>query len=153
MKKVFKIVRKNRRRGFTLLEIMIVVMIIGFLATLTGTLVINRLKTAKLKIADTWVNGTGAQALNLYFTDNGIFPTTDQGLMALVKKPTSSPVPHSWTEPYMKEMPVDPWNNPYNYKRPSEHGNSDFDLWSSGPDGISGSEDDIGNWADDSDSN
>ena len=140
--------KRRRVRAFTLLEIMIVVMIIGMLAAITGTSVIQRLKSAKIKIAKTYVKGAGAQALEMYFTDNGFYPTTDQGIAALMHKPTSSPVPKSWTEPYLKEIPQDPWGEIYHYNCPGDKSGNDFDLWSAGPDRVSGTSDDIGNWPD-----
>ncbi|MFC1601765.1 type II secretion system major pseudopilin GspG [Candidatus Sumerlaeota bacterium] len=137
--------KSRQGQAFTLIEITIVVVIIGFIATLGSLAVMNRLKSAKLRIAASWVEGTGTTALDLYYTDIGMYPTTDQGLKALVKKPTSSPVPEGWSKPYLKKLDKDPWSNPYNYKYPSENG-MDFDLWSSGPDGQSNTADDITNW-------
>ena len=84
-------------------------------------------------------------ALNLYRQDSGTFPSTEQGLSALVRKPTSGSVPRSYT-PYMKDDQLDPWGKPYGYRWPAQKNAGKPDIWSSGPDQIDGTEDDIGNW-------
>lgn len=84
-------------------------------------------------------------ALGSYEMANGVLPTTEQGLMSLVEKPSSRPVPQSWT-PCMKKVQLDPWQNPYNYRRPATKDKGPFDLYSSGPDGQPDTADDIGNW-------
>ena len=137
---------KNRKAGFTLIEIMIVVVIIGFIASLGGVMVVNQLKKAKKRIAQTAIDGPVSNALELYFTDNSNFPTTEQGLKALLTKPSGAT---NWDGPYLKKEQLDPWNNDYIYERPGKHG-SDFDLSSVGPDGIAGNEDDIVSWQKDS---
>ncbi|MFH0889339.1 MAG: type II secretion system major pseudopilin GspG [Planctomycetota bacterium] len=85
-----------------------------------------------------------SQALEMYKTDNRCFPTTEQGIKALVEKPL--PPPSNWGGPYLKKEPVDSWQKPYKYRCPSQNGQPDFDLWSLGPDGKDGTEDDITNW-------
>jgi general secretion pathway protein G len=84
--------------------------------------------------------------LDLYELDNGQYPTTEQDLAALVKKPTSSPLPLNWQGPYLKKVPLDPWGNSYIYKCPGGHNIEDYDLSSRGKDSLEGSSDDIVNW-------
>jgi len=87
-------------------------------------------------------------ALDLYEMDNGRYPTTEQGLEALIEKPGISPVPTTWNGPYLKRLilPRDPWGQPYRYRNPSSKRGLDYELYSLGPDGIEQSPDDIGNW-------
>ena len=91
------------------------------------------------------ITGNINLALDLYELDNGRYPTSDQGLKALLSKPSSSPVPINWNGPYLKKNPVDPWGNEYKYACPGKH-NNDYDLYSVGPDGVEGTEDDVTNW-------
>ena len=86
-----------------------------------------------------------ATALDLYELDNGQYPTTEQGLEALLVQPTSPPAAENWRGPYLKKAPKDPWNRPYIYKSPGEHNTLDYDLASWGRDGIEGG-DDVVNW-------
>jgi general secretion pathway protein G len=134
-------------RGFTFVEIMLVVIIIGILAGIAVPRLVKRLDEAKKSTAKTEVNGSLAQVLDLYELDAGTFPTTDQGLKALIEKPTSSPEPQAWKGPYLKKkkIPKDPWGKEYIYTCPGEHSN-DYDLSSAGPDGVAGNADDITNW-------
>lgn len=143
--------KTNTRRvaGFTLIEIMVVVVIIGFIGTLGSLAVINRLRKASIDTTHSFIKGPLSQSLEMYYTDNNIYPSTEQGIDALMKKPSGSPTPRSWDGPYLNEEPVDPWGGKYQYRFPSENGR-EFDLWSNGPDGIEGSEDDITNWKKDS---
>ena len=136
---------KRHRRGFTLIEIMIVLVIIGFIASLGTVAVMNRLKRSQDMTAKAMLDGTLSTALDMYYTDNFTYPTTEQGLVALVKKPTTSPAPSNWTKPYLKKLDDDPWGQPYQYRQPSEH-NLDYDIWSFGPDKQGGTEDDITLW-------
>jgi len=91
-----------------------------------------------------------ATALKLYKLDNFNYPTTEQGLGALVEKPTMDPIPRNWKQGgYLERMPEDPWGRPYKYLNPPEFGHGDYDLYSLGADGVTGGEDqnaDIGNW-------
>jgi len=130
--------------GFTLVEIMLVVIIIGALAMMVVPRLSGRSEQAKIAVARADVEATLATALKLYELDNGNFPTTSQGLEALTVKPTGSPVPKNWNGPYVEKRPMDPWGNSYEYRSPGEH-RSDYDLYSKGKDPNS-EEDDITNW-------
>lgn len=135
----------RRNRGFTLLELMVVVVIIGVLAALIAPAVLDRAADAKVTAAKTDISSL-MQALKLYKLDNGRFPTTDQGLDALLHKPTAGPIPPNW-KPYVEKLPNDPWGHPYQYVSPGAHG--DVDVFSFGADGQAGGEGhdaDIGSW-------
>lgn len=136
-----------RQRGFTLIEMMVVVIIIGLLATLVLPRVIGRQEEAFQAKAKSDISALSA-ALKLYKLDNFTYPTTEQGLEALVKKPDTAPIPKHWkTGGYIERLPKDPWGNPYQYLYPGEK--MEFDLWSMGSDGQPGGEGtaaDIGNW-------
>ncbi len=136
-----------RQRGFTLIEIMVVVVILGLLATLVLPRVIGRQEEAFVAKAKSDISGLSA-ALKLYKLDNFNYPTTEQGLDALVAEPTSDPVPRHWKKGgYIESLRKDPWGSPYQYLYPGEH--MEFDLWSFGADGQAGGEDnaaDVGNW-------
>lgn len=145
---------RRRERGFTLIEIMAVVLIIGLLGGVVGAVVFSQIDKARVTTARTQIKQIEA-ALDFYRMDNGRYPSTDQGLEALVRKPSSEPVPRNWRpEGYLKggEVPRDPWGNPYQYESPGSHNTYSFDLWSFGSDGAAGGDGtdaDIGNWADD----
>jgi general secretion pathway protein G len=143
--------RARRRRGFTLIEIMAVVLIIGLLGTIVGTAIFGQIDRARVTTARSQMKQIEA-ALDFYRMDNGRYPTTDQGLEALVSPPSIEPVPRNYRpEGYLQggRVPRDPWENPYEYLAPGEHNAYSFDLWSLGADGEPGGEDvntDIGNW-------
>ena len=110
----------KRRSGFTLVEIMVVVVIIGLLAGIVGPQIIARLEEAKRTTARTQIK-TFEQSLEMYRMRNSRYPTTQQGLEALVRKPTVAPIPANYPpEGYIKEIPLDPWGNPYIYRCPGE---------------------------------
>jgi general secretion pathway protein G len=135
----------RRTRGFTLIELMVVVVIIGVLAALIVPNVLERAEEAKVTAARTDVSQL-MQALKLYKLDNGRYPTAEQGLDALVHKPSSGPIPPNW-KPYMDKLPSDPWGHPYQYINPGVKG--EIDVFSYGADGAPGGEDknaDIGSW-------
>jgi general secretion pathway protein G len=128
------------RRGFTLIEIMVVVIILGLLAVLVAPRVIDKLSVAKDKAARTQIELLG-QALDDYRLDNGIYPTSQQGLEALWTKPVTTPQPRNWSHPYLKKrVPNDPWGNPYVYRSPGESNPDSYDLLSLGSDGSPGGE-------------
>jgi len=138
---------KRSRAGFTLIEIMAVVMIIGLLTTGVGIAVAGMIDDARLNTAKQDIRNLEA-ALEIYRMDNGRYPTTDQGIRALVEKPTTGPVPVRWRDGgYLSKsaMPTDGWGATYQYSSPGQHNSRGFDLWSLGADGVLGN-DDIGNW-------
>lgn len=131
--------------GFTLIEVMVVVVILGVLAALIVPKVLDRPDEARRVAAQQDVAAL-VQALKLYRLDNHRYPTTAQGLMALVKKPAGEPVPPAWRS-YLERLPLDPWGHPYQYLSPGVQG--DMDIFSLGADGEPGGEGnnaDIGNW-------
>jgi len=133
--------RPTRAAGFTLLEIMIVVFIVGLLATLVAPRLMGRTDEAR-RVKATADLATIAQALDLYRLDSGVYPTTAQGLAALVTRPTTAPVPRAWRDGgYVDQLPPDPWGNPYVYVATGDR----FVLKSLGGDGVEGGE---GNAAD-----
>jgi general secretion pathway protein G len=133
------------KKGFTLIELMLVVIIIGVLAMMVVPRFAGRTEQARRAAAKADIEVNIATALDLYELDNGNYPTTEQGLEALMKKPTTSPEPVNWNGPYLRKTPKDPWGRPYVYRSPGEHNLEDYDLFSYGPDGAE-SEDDIKNW-------
>jgi len=136
----------NKNFGFTLIELMIVVIIIAALSAMVVPRLSNRSEQAKITVADADINSNIGLALKLYKLDNGRYPTTSQGLKALLSKPSSSPAPKNWNGPYLETEPLDPWKIEYAYKSPGTHNTSSYDLYSIGPDGNDGNEDDITNW-------
>lgn len=130
--------------GFTLVEIMLVVVIIAALAAMVVPRLTGRSEQAKKSVAKADIEALLATALKLYELDNGNFPTTGQGLNALLTKPASSPAPNNWNGPYIEKPPIDPWGNPYLYVSPGDH-RLDYDLFSKGKN-PNNEEDDIVNW-------
>lgn len=126
--------RPNRlRRGFTLLELLIVIVIIGLLVSIVGPRFFGQVGQSKAKTAKAQIESL-EKALDLYRLDNGRYPATDLGLAALNTRPQNEP---KWNGPYLKkDVPLDPWGRPYIYKQPGEHG--EFDLISLGSDGQPG---------------
>ncbi|SMX26095.1 Type II secretion system protein G precursor [Pelagimonas phthalicica] len=133
--------------GFSLLELMVVVVILSILALVIVPRVIDRPDQARAARAQSDIAAI-VSAINLYRLDNFRYPTTEQGLAALVTRPTSDPAPANWAENgYMDRNPVDPWGQEYKYLEPGVHG--DFDVFSYGADGVaggSGADADIGSW-------
>ena len=135
----------RKQRGFTLIELMVVLAIIGILASLVVPNILGRADDSRMTAAKTDV-GNLMQALKLYKLDNQRFPTSEQGLQALVTKPTSEPVPNNWKS-YLDKLPTDPWGKPYQYLNPGLK--SEVDVMSWGADGQTGGEGvnaDIGSW-------
>jgi len=136
------------RKGFTLIEIMLVVIIIGILVALVLPNFKGRSDQARVTAAKTDIEANLSTALDLYELDNGRYPNTQQGMAALLETPTASPVPSNWSGPYLKKkkIPKDPWGNDYKFVSPGTRNTGEYDLFSLGPDGIESS-DDITNWA------
>ena len=136
-----------KKRGFTLLEVLVVVAILGILAALVVPRIMDRPDEAKRFAAKADV-GALVQALKLYRLDNGFYPSTDQGLQALVARPTTQPTPNNWKQGgYLERLPQDPWGGDYQYLSPGVHG--EIDVFSFGADrarGGEGNNADIGNW-------
>ncbi len=133
--------------GFTLIEILMVVVIIGTLAAMLIPRLTGRSDQARNAAAKADVTVNLATALKLYELDNGFFPTTEQGLDALFRKPTTNPVPQNWNGPYLDSMPLDPWGRQYQYRSPGVRRPQDYDLWSLGKNPTpTVSEDDVVNW-------
>ena len=131
--------------GFTLIELMVVLVIIGVLAALIVPNVLDRADDARATAARTDVNNL-MQALKLYRLDNQRYPPTEQGLQALVAKPTASPVPPNW-KPYLDKLPNDPWGRPYQYLSPGVKGEIDvMSLGADGQPGGDGKNADVGSW-------
>lgn len=134
---------RNRQQGFTLIEIMVVVVILGILAAVVVPRIMSRPEEARITKAKQDIRALET-ALDLYKLDNFNYPTTEQGLEALVTSPTSPPVPKRYREEgYLKKVPKDPWQNEYQFLNPGEHGT--IDIYSLGPD-QQVSDDEIGNW-------
>lgn len=134
----------NIQRGFTLMELLVVLAILGLLMSLVGPRVLNQLGGAKTKTTSIQIKDL-EQTLEMYKLDVGRFPSSEEGLAALVNRPGNAP---GWNGPYLKsDVPLDPWNREYHYKYPGEHG--EVDIFSYGQDGQAGGEGedaDVGNW-------
>lgn len=126
------------RRGFTLLELLVVLVVLGLLAALVGPQIVGRVGEARGTSVRTQMELFGL-ALDNYRLDNGAYPTTEQGLAALRERPTRPPLPANWKGPYLrKEIPLDPWGRPYAYRSPGEKNRDGYDLVTLGRDGASG---------------
>jgi general secretion pathway protein G len=130
------------QRGFTLLEILVVIAILGLLVGLVAPAALRQLGGARVSVAKQSIERIGS-VLDMYKLDTGVYPTGEQGLRALVEKPTGV---NTWNGPYVKGAePVDPWNRPYVYRAPSNRRDHDYDLCSGGPSGNPGGSDQICN--------
>jgi len=141
------LIRVRGQRGFTLLEIMVVVVILGILAALVVPKIISRPDEARVIAAKQDIASL-MQALKLYRLDNQRYPTTEQGLQALIVKPATTPIPLNWKQGgYVERLPKDPWGNPYQFLNPGVQG--EIDVFSYGADGApggQGNDADIGSW-------
>jgi general secretion pathway protein G len=136
---------RRRQRGFTLVELLVVITIIGLIMGLVGPRVLNYLTESKAKAAKIQIESLGS-ALDLYFLDVGRYPTTSEGLTALVRRPGST---GAWNGPYLKGglVPADPWGNAYVYRSPGEHGSYDIISYAAdGQEGGTGAAADITSW-------
>jgi len=129
------------KKGFTLVELMLVVIIIGTLVAMVLPRLTGRSEQARVQVAEADISSNIAIALKLYEMDNGNFPSTEEGLNALLNKPAAA---LNWNGPYLEKTPLDSWGKLYQYKCPGEH--KDYDLYSLGKDGTEGTEDDVANW-------
>jgi general secretion pathway protein G len=134
--------RYARIKGFTLIELMLVVIIIGALVAMVFPRLTGRSEQARVAAAEADIRSNIATALKLYELDNGNFPSSEEGLNALLSKPSSA---RSWNGPYLEKRPIDPWGREYKYKCPGDHRSADYDLYSVGKDGVE-SADDVKNW-------
>lgn len=140
-------IRTNQ--GFTLIEIMLVVLIIGVIAAMVVPNLAGRGEQARKSVARADIDTNIDSSLGMYELDNGRYPTTEQGLEALITKPSGEPAPVNWNGPYLKKktVPKDPWGRAYVYRFPGTKNTDGYDLFSTGPDGTE-SADDITNWQD-----
>ncbi|MDX8399569.1 MAG: type II secretion system major pseudopilin GspG [Gallionellaceae bacterium] len=136
-----------RAQGFTLIEIMVVIVILGVLAALIVPKVMGRPDEARISATKQDI-GSITQALKLYKLDNMRYPSTEQGLQALVSKPNSAPIPPNWKgNGYLEKLPKDPWGNGYQYLQPGQHSEIDIiSLAADGQEGGEGNDADIGSW-------
>ena len=139
-----KRLQRPRNAGFTLLEIMLVVMIIALLAGAAIYMMRGNVDQARIVRAETDIQNLLTQ-LQMYDVLNGGYPTAQQGIRALVERPTGEPQPRKWRK-LLDDVPADPWNNPYQIRNPATKSKARIDLFSAGPDGQPNTEDDIGNW-------
>ncbi len=129
-------------RGFTLIELMLVVIIIGALVAMVMPRLAGRSEQARVSAAQADISANIATALKLFELDNGTYPSTEEGLNALISKPSNA---KNWNGPYIEKKPVDPWGHEYQYESPGTHRTHDYDLFSLGKDGQV-SADDVKNW-------
>ncbi|MGD0654289.1 MAG: type II secretion system major pseudopilin GspG [Thermoguttaceae bacterium] len=137
--------RPRRRRGFTLIEVLMVLIILVIIASLAvGTYTAQR-NAAMVNAAKSQI-GLFKSPLDLYNLDMYAYPTNNQGLAALCNPPSDASATE-WNGPYMETIPLDPWKREYRYISPGRNNPISYDLWSVGPDGVDGTADDIGNWS------
>ena len=134
----------GERRGFTLIELMLVVIIIGVIAAIAVPRMAGKTEKARLAAAAQEINSLSA-SLDTFELGVGRFPSTEEGLIALLERPSALSDEDGWEGPYMREIPFDPWKREYVYRYPGEH-SIDFDLISTGRDGEEGSQDDVTNY-------
>jgi len=134
---------KAARRGFTLIELLLVLVILAVLAVIVVPKFAGRSEDARKTAAKTQVTNI-ASAVRMFEVDVGRYPSSDEGIRALMEAPGNA---KGWKGPYMEqEIKEDPWGNPYVYKQPGTHNPNGIDIYSMGPNGVDGDDDDIGNW-------
>lgn len=139
--------KKSTRSGFTLIEILLVVIIISTLSAMVLPRLVGRSDQARVATAKADVQVNIPSALKLYELDNGFFPSTEQGLQSLLTKPGTQPLPENWNGPYLEKKPVDPWGRPYQYLSPGVNRPHDYDLFSMGKSADpKKTDDDVANW-------
>lgn len=138
---------RRRRGGFTLVEVLLVLVILVILVSLVVGGYTAAQKKANLNAAKTQI-GLFETPLDMYYMDTNAYPTSEQGLEALLEPPADLRNPKKWgPDPYLKKrVPLDPWGDPYQYECPGRHNPNSYDIWSLGPDGAEGTVDDVGNW-------
>jgi general secretion pathway protein G len=145
MKNLKKQKRNLKHSGFTLVEMLLVLVILATLAAIVVPKFAGRTEQARITAAETQINSFEL-VLDTYEVDNGFYPKGSKGLEDLVEQPSNA---QNWRGPYIDEVPQDPWGNDYVYECPGKHNTSSFDIMSMGPDGRSGGDDDISNWKED----
>ena len=136
----------RRRRGFTLIEVLMVLVILVIIMSLAVGSYMGAQKGARIKAAQSQI-GLFETPLEMYRLDMGSYPATNLGLEALRVQPSDVGGVNRWNGPYLsKDIPLDPWDHPYQYSLPGNHNPDTYDVWSFGPDGVDGTADDIGNW-------
>ena len=139
--------RKKRagiRRAFTLLEVLLAIAMISLLSFIVVSNMDTLMTGGQTSITKSFVNSSLSAPMMSYKLAMGRYPTTEEGLVALISEPANSD--GRWQGPYIRELPKDPWGNDYMYRCPAEKSKDGFDVWSMGPDGKDGTDDDIGNW-------
>ncbi len=142
--------KNNNERGFTLIEILAVLVLIAVILTMVAPNVIKQLQKGQAQATVNQVNGLKS-VLNAYYMDNGAYPSTEQGLKALIEKPGVAPVPENWNGPYLEDgkLPKDSWNRDLKYECPGKNNPDKYDLYSLGADGQeggTGQNADVANW-------
>jgi len=139
--------RCRRRGGFTLIEVLLVLVILVILVSLVVGTYSSAQRQAQVNAAKSQI-GLFKTPLNMYRLNMNVYPTTEQGLEALRTPPANLPNPLKWQGPYLDQpIPLDPWDGQYYYASPGRMNPDTYDVWSAGPDGQSGTDDDIGNWS------
>lgn len=138
-------VRRRNRSAFTLLEVLMVIVILGVLAALIVPNFVNTEKRAKIDATRTQIQGmtTSIEAFRMHC---GRLPTTEEGLTVLFSKPSAEDIVAKWSGPYLQKPAIDAWGKPLNYRQPGQYNAESYDIWSSGPNGTDGDDDDIRNW-------
>jgi len=143
---VMRTPENSKRRGFTLVEVLVVISIIVLLAGLTIGKMTNIFSGSQVEVARLFVGQTMKTPLFAYRINMGNYPSTEEGLQALITAPANKA--DRWRGPYIEgdKIPVDPWGNPYMYRYPGTKNKDGYDLWSKGPSGNDGADDNVGNW-------